>query len=421
MVRTLVRSHLVRRGDIYYFRYTLPEQVRSQCPHLPTEIKRSLRTDSYSVALSLVCDKLPLIKLLRVCKDASTIEKLFQEISDLSPSQIVTSRNDEPANLKHTLTIPTLSEAWSGFTKWKSWSDKQGKANQRLFANIFYFLKDVPVDKVTKSQIRSALAIIAGLPQRNKKNYKHLPLEQLVLMDIPEGDVVSGKYVKEHLKLCQSLFSRYLKSELDVLLVSPTEGLKFDYQDNRYASLNDDQIRTILRKSQTKLDWFKWFVLLSVYSGARRSELIGLKKSDIKYCTDSNRHYFHIRQGKTKAAIRAVPLHKELIDRGLLDWIKAERGEQLFSVNANRMTDLFNLLLDERVNESGERIVLHSLRHTFITKARAAGVSSVLVQQVVGHEKSGAGQTDRYTHTFHLKDVLEVVDAIDFNVLKAHG
>lgn len=416
VVRTLVRSHLVRRGDIYYFRYTLPEQVRRQCPHLSIEIKRSLRTDSYSVAQVLVCDKLPLIKLLRDCRHAPTIEKLFHEISEFSHKRVETSLTPEPTKHKHTVSVPKLSEVWSRFTKWKSWTDKQGRANQRIFDNLLFFIGDQPVDQVTKTQMRAALVSISALPQRNKKNYKQLSLEQLVRMDIPEDDVVSGKYVKEHLKLCQSLFSRYLKSEVDVLSVSPTEGLRYDYQDNRYASLNDAQVRTLLVKSQNKPDWFRWFIFLSIYSGARRSELLGLKKSDFQYCVDSNRHYFHIQQGKTKAAIRTVPLHKKLTDSGLLAWIESSQCQQLFSVNANRVTDLFNSLFDDRVNHLGERIVLHSVRHTFITKARAAGITTVLIQQVVGHEKSGAGQTDRYTHTFHLKDVLPVIDAIDYGL-----
>jgi len=393
----------------------MPEHVKGICSRLPTEIKRSLRTDSYSTALALVSTKLPFIKLIRDCKHKPSIEKLFNDIADFSLNPIVAAEpiytieaKEEPA------VVPTLSEAWLSFRSWKSWTDKQGKANQRMLDNLLFFIGDISVDQVNKSQIRTALVSISALPQRNKKNYRQLPLEQLVCLDIPEDDVVSGKYVKEHLKLCQSLFSRYLKSELDVLSVSPTEGLIYDYQDNRYASLNDDQVRTALAKSQSKPDWFKWFMLLSVYSGARRSELVGLRKSDFKYCTDSKRYYFHIRNGKTKAAIRAVPLHHQLIDSGLLSWIDSRNSEQIFNVNANRVTDLFNSLLDERVNILGERIVLHSVRHTFITKVRAAGISNVLVQQVVGHEKSGAGQTDRYTHTFHLKDVLPVVDSIQY-------
>ena len=46
MVQTLVQSHLILRGDTYYFRYVLPAHIRSLCPSLPTEIKRSLRTGS---------------------------------------------------------------------------------------------------------------------------------------------------------------------------------------------------------------------------------------------------------------------------------------------------------------------------------------------------------------------------------------
>ena len=415
MVHKLVHNHLVLRGNTFYFRFRIPAHLQDLCSSLPTEIKRSLRTDSYSAALALVSTKLPSIKLIRECKHKPCIEKLFNDIADFSLNPIVAAEpiytieaKEEPA------VVPTLSEAWLSFRSWKSWTDKQGKANQRMLDNLLFFIGDISVDQVNKSQIRTALVSISALPQRNKKNYRQLPLEQLVCLDIPEDDVVSGKYVKEHLKLCQSLFSRYLKAEVDLLSVSPTEGLTYEYQDNRYASLNDEQVRTVLAKAQLKPGWFTWFMLLSVYSGARRSELIGLNKSDFKFCTDSNRHYIHIRHGKTKAAIRAVPLHHKLIDKGLLEWIRASSSEQLFNVNANRVTDLFNSLLEEKVNIFGERIVLHSVRHTFITKARAAGISNVLVQQVVGHEKSGAGQTDRYTHTFHLKDVLPVVDGIKY-------
>jgi integrase len=411
MVQTLVQNHLLLRGGVFYFRYVLPVHIRDLCPSLPTEIKRSLRTDSLSKASILSRAKLPLIRDVQNCTHPPSINKLFKEIATF-PTHFMDAENGQLNAPKKE--VVSLVDAWERFSKWKSWTDKQGKANQRIFDNLIFFIGDIPVNEVTKANIRTALEGISKLPQRNKKSYRKTPIEQLVRMKIPTEDVVSGKYVKEHLKLCQSLFSRYLKYETDILSKTPTEGLSYKYQDNRYASLNDEQVRVVLAKSQGKPNWFKWFVLLSVYSGARRSELIGLKKSDFKYCTDSNRHYFHIRHGKTKAAIRAIPLHCQLTDKGLLDWIGSVTGEILFSVNANQVTGLFNSLLDEKVNVLGERIVLHSVRHTFITKARAAGISNVLVQQVVGHEKSGAGQTDRYTHTFHLKDVLPVVDSIKY-------
>lgn len=51
-------------------------------------------------------------------------------------------------------------------------------------------------------------------------------------------------------------------------------------------------------------------------------------------------------------------------------------------------------------------------RHTFIAKVTPAGVSDALMQQVVGYEMTSAGITDRYTHTFPIKDVLEVIDCL---------
>ncbi|WP_198939322.1 tyrosine-type recombinase/integrase [Motiliproteus sp. MSK22-1] len=135
----------------------------------------------------------------------------------------------------------------------------------------------------------------------------------------------------------------------------------------------------------------------------------------MKLCPDTGRHYFVIQEGKTKAARRSVPLHRQLVDDGLLDWLSGDQKALIFPTanqNPNRVTDLFGSLLDKKVNDVGERIVFHSVRHSFITKARAAGVETVLVQQVVGHEKSGAGVTDRYTHCFQLRQLLPVVDAV---------
>ncbi|MFW5425782.1 MAG: DUF6538 domain-containing protein, partial [Methylophagaceae bacterium] len=229
MVHKLVHNYLVRRGDTYYFRYRVPACIQDLCIGHSTEIKRSLRTDSYSTALAVVCKKLPLIKLIRSCRHTETIEQLYHELSDFSEKP--TAIKSPNVSIKSKQTVLTLSEAWLGFVKWKKWTEKQGKANQRVFNNLIFFLGDLPVNEITKPQIRSALNSIARLPQRNKKNYKHIPLEQLTRMEIPSVDIVSGKYVKEHLKLCQSLFSRYLRYELDLLSLPPTDGLRYDYQD----------------------------------------------------------------------------------------------------------------------------------------------------------------------------------------------
>ncbi|WP_420890923.1 tyrosine-type recombinase/integrase [Marinobacter suaedae] len=430
MVQELVQTefpYVYLRRKTYYFRFVIPPRIRQLCPSLPREVKRSLRTDSLTDAWSMVSDKLPLIRLLRLCNSAEVARDLCQRLSDFA-CQIgewvrakVAALRPMPVeprasvdNLKTSPNAPMLDEAWEQFCLWKSWTEKRTKLNQRMYANLRYFLGNVSVASIRKQDIKGALERISRLPKGNLRAYKGESLKRLCSLSVPPQDRVSAKYVKEHLKLCQSLFSRYLKQELDVLETSPTEGLRWAHEDNRYGCLTDAQVRALLAQMEDKPEWFRWFLLMALYSGARRSELASLTKADIKRCPDTGRHYFVVKDGKTRAARRAVPIHSRLLQEGFLTWVAVQEG-RLFETafhNPNRVTDLFGSMLNAKTNDHGERLVFHSVRHTFITSARAAGNDTVLVQQVVGHEKRGAGQTDRYTHTFPLKDILSVVDCI---------
>lgn len=431
MVHKLVQTrypHVFLRGKTYYFRIVIPPRIRALCPSLPREIKRSLRTDSLSDAIAMVGDKFRLIKLLMNCNTAQQALSICHKLSNFGrevaawvdskfasntsvPTQPLKSRPAKRGGMK-------LDRAWSDFVAWKRWTDKQAKDYDRMYQNLRLFLGNVSITSITKRSLREALSGISGLPQRNKKDYGKMPLEKLRGLVIPDEDKVSSKYVKEHLKLCQGLFNRYLKQEREVIELSPTEGLKWEYDNNRYGCLSDSEIRGLVGKLTQKPEWFKWFFMMAIYTGARRGEIAGLTKDDFKFCSDTQRFYFVIKEGKTKAARRSVPIHDELIRLGLLKWVDSGSHTLFETANRdpNRVTGLFNSIINTKLSDHGERLVFHSLRHTFITKARAAGVTNVLVQQVVGHEKRGAGQTDRYTHTFQLKDVLKVVDVVEYGV-----
>jgi len=440
MVQNLVQKahpYVLLRGNTYYFRFATPQHVRKLLPSFPKEIKRSLRTDSYSQAVSLIGQKLSIIKLIYMCTDEVLLDGLYCRLKDFSEQfrgivELGLRKATEAAqrsidrvsavvrDVVHPeqwadIGSPLLSTVWTEFSAWKDWKPKLASSNQRMYENLKYFVGDLPVTRITKQGLREALALIAKLPLRNKKEYRGLSLSELSVLRVPEDDRVSGKYVREHLKLAQSLFSRYLVKEKDVLDKSPTDGLKWEYEDRRFASLSDKQVKLALLNSKEKPGWFQWFLLLAVYSGARRSEIAGLRAADFKLDDDSGRYYFILSHGKTKAARRRVPVHKALVREGLIEWLANADG-LLFPIakdNPNRVTDLFGTLLEESVNDMGERIVLHSVRHTFITKVRSAGVNDTLLQQVVGHEMTSAGITDRYTHTFPIKDTLKVVDSFD--------
>lgn len=409
-----VRSYLRHRRGHYYFRFRTPAHVRLVFPSYSREILYSLRTDSKRIAEAIIAPKLALIDALQRTFEVEQVAYLYKQLA--SPFQLPpVVEAQKPQSVRPE--TPRLSAVWREFVEWKQWAPKAQSSNQRIFDSILFILGDVPVGDITKSHLKAALTVIAEMPRRNLKAYKNLSLVEISQIDVPFDDRVSGKYVKDHLKVLQSFFSRYLVQERGLLSVAPTEALRWEYESVRFACLGASAIRDILEKSDAGPEWFKWFIRLAVYSGARRGELAKLTVHDFKKDADTGRHYFVIRTGKTQAATRRVPLHKSLIFAGLLKFLKSSSSVIFPEVadNLNKVTDKFGALVDEPINEVGERVVLHSLRHTFITNARSAGVQSVLVQQVVGHEKSGAGMTDRYTHEFPLSAVLCVVDAVDFS------
>lgn len=440
-VRKLVQSchpYISRRGNNYCFRFALPRHVRQLCPELPTEIKRTLKTDSFSEAVFQVNGKTDLIVRIKRSRDRGTLKRLCGSLASFNDErermvaaslkrawawpqaagEVPLGKPEEVVDIPLEPQSPTLSQAWTDFVAWKNWTTKRAGINANLMDNLLFFLGDVQVRTITKRDLRAALESIRGLPQRNRGPYRGKSLQEISRMAIPEEHRVADKTVKEHLKLCQSLFSAYLVKEREILQVSPTDNLRLEVEDQRFACLGDSQVLNVLEKARKKPDWVRWFLLIAAYSGARRSEIARLRTDDFKVCPDTGRHYFVVKTGKTKAARRIVPLHHKVLAEGLLDWVREMDGPlfELVQANPNRITDHFGSLVGEKTNDLGERLVFHSLRHTFITKSRSAGASTVLVQQVVGHEKRGAGITDRYTHSFPLRDVLPVVDLVSYQL-----
>lgn len=127
--------------------------------------------------------------------------------------------------------------------------------------------------------------------------------------------------------------------------------------------------------------------------------------------------YYNGKSAKTEAGIRQVPIHKRLIELGLLCFAENQDGHLFPNANSKAITRWFAsfkskvgiLLANDFVN----RRVFHSFRHTFITKASDRGISQQLITAVVGHEAKKT-ITDHYNHSKNLKSLSKVTDAIDY-------
>lgn len=356
----------------------------------------------------------------------------YRALVDSMQSQLVeTERRKKPATKQAVVTVeapdddntPLLSEAWKLFVaeKGKNWAITIARENNRFYEVLMHVLGDIPVGVITKQHIRQTLAVIENLPRRNLKPYSEMSLSECIDCDVPEDDLISSANVKKHLKIYSSFFKVFLKDEKDILEKSPTEGIKYEVQENKGGHYTKPEMKRLIDRLSTFTDWRKDYFLTLIYTGARRGELAAIRKEHIRKDEETGRYYIFIEGGKTEHAQRQIPLSKE-IETLLLARIKPlNSGDLVFSdlptyeYTAIQWHNLMNECNIPKYNEFGQKRVIHALRHTFISEAIAKTGNAALVQFVVGHSRTQSlGITARYTHRPALNQLLSVVDCVSW-------
>ncbi|MCA8812441.1 tyrosine-type recombinase/integrase, partial [Escherichia coli] len=325
--------------------------------------------------------------------------------------------------------VLTLADAWAMYKeeRGRNWTKSISMANERYMEVLLVVLgKETDVTAITKQDIKRVMETVENLPKRVVQPYRSMTIQQLIECDdvLPE-DLVGAEAVHKHLKIYKSLFKTFLTENKDILSKSPTDGIVAAPSKARFGAYSAAEMKKFVGWALKQPDgWQKWITLLLAYTGARRGEIAKLEKSQIKFDEDSQRHYLLIaerRLGKTENATRQVVIHPKLIEWGFLDFVNRQWKEKIFSeVSGRNMSKIGKVLSDVRdqldipyLDDYGQRRLVHSFRHTMISTCLAGWVSNLAhLQQVVGHEKSGVGITQRYLHTFPLSTVCYVIDGL---------
>jgi integrase len=145
----------------------------------------------------------------------------------------------------------------------------------------------------------------------------------------------------------------------------------------------------------------KSIILIALYTGLRRGEILRLKWTDI----DFDQNVLIVRKSKTKSgAGRRVGLNS-LLRQTLLAPLEEEHGEWVFPSpkrfqkpdEAERHIGDVKNAFRRAVRLSGiDPITFHQLRHTFCSRLADAGVSMAVIQDLAGH--ASIVMTRRYTH-----------------------
>ncbi len=150
--------------------------------------------------------------------------------------------------------------------------------------------------------------------------------------------------------------------------------------------------------------WVRSYVLLALNTGLRRSEMLGLRRSQ---SIDLERGIIVIRQQKTQR-VKTIPLN-ESARKAILDQMgRPSTDDRLFPVSHNALSTAFKEAVT-RAKITDFRV--HDLRHSFACHLLMAGSDLATVGRLMGH--ANLAMRMRYAHLSqrHEADAVAKLDA----------
>lgn len=285
---------------------------------------------------------------------------------------------------------------------------------------------------VTKRNVREWKQLLLEWPNKAAQvtEWKGMSAREIVAANKASKKpkaVISKKTVRRHMGSLSS-FCTWAERN-DFMPANPVRGLmpkKEEY--SRRKSFTDEELKKLFSaplftgcKAATwrgfdipgsvhVRDHRYWIPYVMAYSGARPGEIAQLHVENVR--EQHGIWTMHItsegeggKSVKTKGSMRVVPMHSELIRLGFVEHCQkqAKAGhKQIFpeveipknGQIAPQMGREFGRYLERLGLKSGPEIVLYSLRHTFVDRARLAGFLDEEIGLVIGHGQ--ATMTGRY-------------------------
>ena len=190
----------------------------------------------------------------------------------------------------------------------------------------------------------------------------------------------------------------------------------------KYHRVEPKEMRVLSRDEQHRLneylkediDIYKLGVLLALYTGIRVGELCALRWEDVQdncihikqtvqrlHKEDGNGTVLVITEPKTSKSIRTIPLMSSLNE--YVEFFRAQKGDQTYILGSTykRITEprVIQYKFKRYMKDLGiEGATMHTLRHTFASRAIEAGVDVKSLSELLGHSAVQIS-LNRYVHS----------------------
>jgi site-specific recombinase XerD len=202
------------------------------------------------------------------------------------------------------------------------------------------------------------------------------------------------KTVNQYIQFIRAVYNFAIEEEL-FTGINPTKGIKEQKIDNkRERFLSLEEIKSLLQVVINNKDLYL-FTLLSLSTGGRLGTVMFIAKKDIDF-TQNMFTLLDIKNNDTYGGFFNNQLKSLLLERTKNlkpnDHIIAMNERTLRRQMAKILTDLFNQDLD--ANDRKNRVVIHTLRHTFASQLAINGTPIFTIQKLLNHKD--IKQTLRY-------------------------
>jgi integrase len=277
--------------------------------------------------------------------------------------------------------VPTLEQAWLRYRS--DWLEATGKS--RLYQDTRCYIKHIrPLD------------------------LNHRPLNRITVDDLDSftkakrAEGYAPQTVHGMLNLIRRIMNKSVKWKMwrgPLPFVDFTMP-EFDNERTRY--LGEDDLRKVFAKLREKSHRAWLMALLSLQCGLRFGEIAKLELNDINFADGT----IFIRRPKNRRS-RYVAMTQS-IQEALREWLQSTESNPKNLVFPNKAGNvrpnadgafrevIKELGLNDHAVETKDRLVFHSLRHTFASHLAKKGYSEMMLAKLLGHRSTV--MTRRYAH-----------------------
>lgn len=210
-------------------------------------------------------------------------------------------------------------------------------------------------------------------------------------------------------QLMHNLYTYAVKYEIIPASADISRYIEIDKKRIVYpkSPFNTRQLNRVKRLAESDEPLSRWakVVVMMIYSGVRPSEMLAVRKADVKL----KQRYFIVRESKTEAGEnRAVPISRKALPY-FQQWMQ-DNGKTLITDDTGEQLSYhrFRTRFDNVMDATNCHHTPHECRHTCATMLDNAGANETAVKRILGHASQGVTK-GVYTH----KSLHELKKAID--------